>query len=162
MEARSETVLDVGAGTGTLVKMFEEEGRDATALCYAEAAKEYCEEKDIDVEMGDIRDIPFEDDSFDTVVSSLSTCTFPNPGRTLREMARVCRPDGRIRLLEHGLSAASPVARLQTWYAPTHYSHVGCRLDQDPVAVVRRAGLEVESVRTGYLGVLTAMVVQPE
>lgn len=109
----------------------------------------------------DAERLGFTDDSFDTVISSLSTCTFPDPAAALSEMARVCRPDGRIRLLEHGRSTASPVARLQAWYAPAHFEHVGCRIDQEPAGVVRRAGLEIESIRTGYLGVLTAMVVRP-
>jgi ubiquinone/menaquinone biosynthesis C-methylase UbiE len=48
--------------------------------------------------------LPFEDESFDTAVSSLSLCTFPDPVRALRQMARVCRADGRILLLDHGRS----------------------------------------------------------
>lgn len=44
--------------------------------------------------------LAFPDDSFDAVISSLSTCTFPEPVAALREMSRVCKPDGRIRFLD--------------------------------------------------------------
>jgi ubiquinone/menaquinone biosynthesis C-methylase UbiE len=156
-------VLDVACGTGTNYRYLPATsayvGADLSRAMLDRAAARLPDGTPL-LEM-DAEHLGFADDSFDAVVSSLSTCTFPNPGSALREMARVCRPDGRIRLLEHGRSTASPVARLQAWYAPTHYAHVGCRLDQEPVEVVRRAGLDVESVRTGYLGVLTAMVVRP-
>src|ERR1700682_6499521 len=52
----------------------------------------------------DAQHLAFRDGSFDTVVSTLGTCTFPDPVRALREMRRVCRPGGRILLLEHGRS----------------------------------------------------------
>jgi len=41
----------------------------------------------------DAQALEFPDDSFDTVVSSLSTCTFPDPVAALNEMARVCKPE---------------------------------------------------------------------
>ena len=46
--------------------------------------------------------LPLPDESFDAVVDTMSLCTFPNPMATLKELARVCRPSGRVLLLEHG------------------------------------------------------------
>ena len=51
---------------------------------------------DISFLLADAEALPFADQSFDTVVSSLSTCTFPNPVAVLHEMARVCKPAGRF------------------------------------------------------------------
>lgn len=156
-------VLDVACGTGTnyayLPGSCSYVGVDLSRAMLDRAATRLPEGTSL-VEMN-AECLGFADDSVDTVISSLSTCTFPDPDAALAEMARVCRPGGRIRLLEHGRSTAGPVARLQRWYAPTHYDHVGCRLVQEPVEVVRGAGLEVESVSTGVLGMLTAMVVRP-
>ena len=45
----------------------------------------------------DAQHLAFRDGSFDTVVSTLGTCTFPDPVEALREMRRVCRPGGRTR-----------------------------------------------------------------
>ena len=50
----------------------------------------------------DAQHLAFRDGSFDTVVSTLGTCTFPDPLEALREMRRVCRPSRHILLLEHG------------------------------------------------------------
>jgi ubiquinone/menaquinone biosynthesis C-methylase UbiE len=156
-------VLDVACGTGTnhryLPPTSTYVGADLSRAMLDRAASRLPDGTPL-AEMVAER-LGFSADSFDTVISSLSTCTFPDPGTALSEMARVCRPGGEIRLLEHGRSAVSTVAGLQAWYAPTHYAHVGCRLDQEPAAVVRQTGLEIETVRTGYLGMLTAMVVRP-
>jgi ubiquinone/menaquinone biosynthesis C-methylase UbiE len=63
--------------------------------------------------LADAETLPFSDYCFDTVVSSLSACTFPDPARAFREMARVCRTDGKILLLEHGRSDREWLGRWQ-------------------------------------------------
>ncbi len=50
----------------------------------------------------DTHSLGFADGTFDTVVDTLCLCTYIEPVRDLQEMARVCRPDGRVLLLEHG------------------------------------------------------------
>jgi len=69
----------------------------------------------------DAQDLDFPDDRFDTVVSSLSTCMFPEPDVALREMGRVCKPDGQVFLLEHGRSDFGPLARFQDRRADARY-----------------------------------------
>lgn len=78
------------------------------------------------VEM-DAQSLAFPDNQFETVISSLSTCTFPEPVDVLREMERVCEPGGQILLLEHGRSAVGPVARFQEWRSDAHYDSRGYR-----------------------------------
>ena len=109
----------------------------------------------------DASNLEFEDDDFDTVVSSLSTCTVPDAGGVLREMGRVCRPDGRILLLEHGRSSVAWLARFQDWSAEAHYEKHGCRWAQDPLEVVGEAGLPVRRHRTSLLGILTSIEARP-
>jgi ubiquinone/menaquinone biosynthesis C-methylase UbiE len=105
--------------------------------------------------------LPFPDDSFDSVVSALSTCTFPDPVAALREMARVCRPGGSIRLLEHGRSAVGPLAALQDRFADRHFESMGCRWNQRPAALVEAAGLRPRERWRSALGVLTGVVADP-
>jgi ubiquinone/menaquinone biosynthesis C-methylase UbiE len=110
---------------------------------------------------GDAGRLPVADDAVDTVVSSLSTCTFPDPVAALDEMARVCRPDGRVLLLEHGRSSVDAVARFQEWRAEAHYRKHACRWTQEPLAVVGDSELVVERSRTAWLGTLTAIEARP-
>jgi len=110
----------------------------------------------------DAANLEFDDDAFDTVISSLSTCTFPDPDAVLREMGRVCSPDGRILLLEHGRSDVEMLARFQDWRAEAHFEKHGCRWNQEPLEVVTGAGLPIRERRTSLLGILTAIEARPD
>lgn len=159
-------VLDVACGTGENFRYLPESteivGIDISEPLLERARSELDTlERDGTVTRMDAQDLQFEDDSFDTVISSLSTCTFPDPGAALREMARVCRPDGRILLLEHGRSDNRFVARYQEWRADAHYEKSGCRVTQEPLTVVRRAGLSVDEVETAQLGRITRIACDP-
>jgi ubiquinone/menaquinone biosynthesis C-methylase UbiE len=110
----------------------------------------------------DAQSLAFEDDTFDSVVSSLSTCTFPDPVAALNEMARVCAPGGRVLLLEHGRSSVGPVARFQDWRADAHYEKHSCRWNQDPLAIIEESALSVVDASTAVLGVITAIEAEPQ
>ena len=113
------------------------------------------------LEQMDAQALEFDDDSFDTVISSLSTCTFPDPVRAIEEMARVCKPTGRILLLEHGRSDFSPLARFQDWRADAHYVTAGCRWNQEPLELVLSVGLPVCEVSTPVFGIITLIEARP-
>ena len=109
----------------------------------------------------DAETLSFEDNSFDTVVSTLSTCTFPDPIAALQEMSRVCRPGGRILLLEHGRSSFRPLAFLQDKMAQSHYENAGCRWNQEPEQLIKTAGLDVVSSKRAAFGVFHTIQVVP-
>ncbi|NUC72170.1 class I SAM-dependent methyltransferase [Haloterrigena sp. SYSU A558-1] len=159
-------VLDVACGTGTNVEYLPDDvayvGVDICPEMLTRAADrfEYLTRGESLYEM-DAQDLAFDDDSFDTVVSSMSTCMFPDPVAALEEMARVCTPDGRILLLEHGRSSVGPIARLQDWRAEPRYEKTGCRWNQEPLAIVSRSELTVEESNTGLLGMVTTITARP-
>lgn len=109
----------------------------------------------------DAENLAFPDDSFDAVVSSLSTCTFPDPLAALAEMNRVCKPDGRVLLVEHGRSSVGPVARFQDWWADAHYERHACRWTQDPAALVADSDLDPVDVETALFGIVTTVSARP-
>ncbi len=72
--------------------------------------------------------LPFDDDSFDTVVATLVLCTIPDPERALSEVARVLKPDGRLLFIEHVRAETAGLARAQDllhgpWYFVGHGCH---------------------------------------
>lgn len=105
--------------------------------------------------------LDFPDSQFDTVISSLATCTFPDPIKALSEMARVCKPDGRILLVEHGRSRVKFIARLQDRYAHNQFSTHACRWNQDSLALVKASGLRVIAAQTRLFGILHAIEAAP-
>ena len=116
---------------------------------------------DVQFTLLDAENLPFRDDSFDTVLSTLSSCTFPAPIRAFQEMARVCKPDGRILLLEHGRSDKRLFAWMQDKRAPKHAEAFGCQWNREPVRLARQAGLEFVDYKTHFFGVFAVMEARP-
>jgi len=105
--------------------------------------------------------LPFPDESFDTVVSSLSTCTFPNPVAALEAMARVCRREGRVLLLEHGRSDHDRLGRCQDRHAEQFAKPLGCHWNREPLDNARKAGLRVRSTRRLFFGIVHEIEAAP-
>ncbi|MBX0297620.1 class I SAM-dependent methyltransferase [Haloarcula nitratireducens] len=159
-------VLDVACGTGRNFRYLEAAsevvGIDISEKMLAHARKELGRlEMDGTVQQMDAQTLDFPADSFDTVISSFSTCTFPDPIAALHEMERVCAPDGEILLLEHRRSDLRPLAWLQDWRAEAHYQKNGCRLNHDPLTTVEQAGLSIEHVSTAFCGLITTIDATP-
>src|SRR6056297_100846 len=159
-------VLDVACGTGTNFRYLPETvdlvGIDISPEMLANAADQLTELPiDGTLREMDAQQLEFDDDSFDAVISALSTCTFPDPVAALEEMDRVCKPEGTIRLVEHGRSDVRPIAKYQKWRADAHYATNGCRWTQEPREIVAEAGLEVRDTSTGLFGTITTFEILP-
>jgi ubiquinone/menaquinone biosynthesis C-methylase UbiE len=102
----------------------------------------------------DAEHLAFKDGSFDTVVSTLGTCTFLNPVEALREMRRVCRPGGTVLLLEHGRSNRAALAGWQDHHAHRWASHLGCWWNREPLDNLRKAGLQPRAAARECLGMV--------
>lgn len=159
-------VLDVACGMGTNVRYLPETveyvGIDISPAMIEKAEEQFDQlvRGETVFEM-DAQSLAFADDSFDTVISSLSTCTFPDPVVALDEMNRVCKPDGQILLLEHGRSSVGPIARFQDWRADAHFEKHRCRWNQDPLELVSASALSLRTASTGMLGIITAIRANP-
>ena len=159
-------VLDVACGTGTnfryLPDTVELVGIDVSPEMLANAAEQLTElSTDGSLREMDAQELEFADDSFDAVISALSTCTFPDPIAALREMDRVCKPEGTIRLVEHGRSDVRPIKKYQEWRDDAHYAKTGCRWTQDPRELVSEAGLAVQDTSTGFFDTITTFEISP-
>ena len=82
--------------------------------------------------------LPFDNGSFDFVVSTWTMCSITEVHRALGEVHRVLRPGGRLVFLEHGLSEDPGVRAWQRRLNPIEgLLGDGCRLDLDVEAIVR-------------------------
>lgn len=95
-------VLDVACGTGNAARPAARGGARVTGLDLAARlletgrARAQAEGLEIEWQEGDAENLPFEDGSFDRVLSTFGHMFAPRHQRTAREMARVCRPGGAI------------------------------------------------------------------
>jgi ubiquinone/menaquinone biosynthesis C-methylase UbiE len=119
-------VLEVAAGTGVNMGHYPA-GVDIVSVDLSPSMLARARSRGAPkVAVMDAGQLAFRDGSFDTVVSTLGTCTFPDPVEALREMRRVCRPGGRILLLEHGRSTRPGVAAWQDRRAARHAAYLDC------------------------------------
>jgi ubiquinone/menaquinone biosynthesis C-methylase UbiE len=109
----------------------------------------------------DGEELPIRTQAADTVLSSLTLCTFPRPTRALREMARICRREGQILLLEHGRSDRPWLGQWQDRRAAPHARTLGCHWNREPLELVREAGLRVDQARRWFLGIFHLIVARP-
>ncbi len=88
-------------------------------------------------------DLPFEDASFDTVVSTLVLCGVDDQPLVLRELRRVLRPGGRLIFLEHVRSDDPRVAKMQDRVNLVNRFVVCCDCNRPTLNRIRSAGFEV-------------------
>ena len=99
-----ENVLDVAAGNGNATLAAARRGCKVTSTDYVSTLLERGAERaraeglDVTFKVADAEALPFEDASFDAVVSTFGVMFAPDQARSASEMARVCRPGGRIGL----------------------------------------------------------------
>jgi ubiquinone/menaquinone biosynthesis C-methylase UbiE len=96
-------------------------------------------------------ELPFEDDSFDTVLATFVLCTIPDPARALAEFARVLKPGGRYLFLEHVHAGEGTVlGRFQDLVeGPHRYIAAGCHPNRRTERLLAESPLEVERLERG-------------
>ena len=144
-------VLEVGVGTGKNFPYYPE-AAEITAVDFSDKmlkhAKDRASKQKVKVRLQqmDVQNLQFEDDTFDTVVASFVFCSVPNPVRGLMEVERVCKPGGKVVLLEHVLSANRIVAWLMNLANPLVVRITGANINRRTVGNVSKSDLVVEQV----------------
>jgi ubiquinone/menaquinone biosynthesis C-methylase UbiE len=142
-EATGE-ILEIGFGTGLNLDRYPEHVRHLTALDPGEGmvriARGRIEKSriDVDLRVQAAEELPFQDGSFDCVVSTWTLCSVRDANRVVSEVNRVLKRGGKFLYVEHGLSEELGVQRWQRRLTPLQKRMAGgCRLDVDIEALVR-------------------------
>lgn len=151
-------VLEVGVGTGKNLPLYdpavtaELTAIDLSPGMLARAREKSCKVPLTLLEM-DAQHMSFPDASFDTVVATCVFCTVPDPVQGLREVRRVCKPGGRVLLLEHVRIDRPVIGTLMDLVDPLAAWIIGTHINRRTVENARLAGLHVERVEplSGHL-----------
>ena len=151
-------VLEIGLGTG-LNLPFYDTGRVSElvgvepSLTMHHLAMKRSRAAGIPVELVGIgaERLPLADHVFDTVVSTYTLCTIPDPVLALREVRRVLAPGGRLLFSEHGRAPDESVRKWQTRIQPVWGKFSGgCHLGRDIPAILKEAGFDAQ-VQSMYI-----------
>ncbi|MFI9450591.1 class I SAM-dependent methyltransferase [Amycolatopsis sp. NPDC052450] len=156
-------VLEVAVGTGLNLPLYPEgvtltgidlsDGMLAVARGRAERLGH-----PVTLRRADAHDLPFDADSFDTVVCTLGLCAIPDDGKALREMARILRPGGRLILLDHIASSSRAVRGLQWLAEKVTVPMAGEHFLRRPLDKIGGLGLAVEHRERFKLGLVERLV----
>jgi|SRR5579862_108411 len=145
----SGRVLEIGAGTGVNLELYGN-GLETLVMTEPDTAmlkrlqqKASEQAANAEVVQAPAEALPFEDGSFDTVVSTLVLCGVDDPSKALSEAHRVLRPNGRLLFLEHVRSDDPGFARFQDRMNWLNRLVVQCNCNRSTRASIEAAGFTV-------------------
>lgn len=158
IEAAQERVLEIGSGSGLNLELYKPGVREVLALepdpQLRVMAQRHARQASCPVTFlsASADQIPLDDKSVDTVVTTWTLCTIPDAERALREMRRVLKPAGRLLFVEHGLAPDKNIEWWQNKLTPL-WRHIsgGCHLNRKTDDLICAAGFRIEKLHTGYM-----------
>ena len=104
-----------------------------------------------DIQHGYGENIPFPDESFDTVVCTFTMCSVHDHSRSLAELRRILKPGGTFLFAEHGRSPDRGIARWQERIDPLWSKLTGnCHLSRPVTSAVEKAGFVATPIAQRY------------
>lgn len=112
--------------------------------------------------VGDVDTLTLPEQSFDTIVSTLSLCAYQNPESVLEKLNKWCKPGGQILLMEHGKSVSNRfVALLQNVIDPLYYRFIGCHHNRDIIGLIESSPLQIDKVEHYMIGMMHLIWCRP-
>lgn len=143
-----ERILEVGVGTGLALPMYPRHCRivgidlSEGMLSKAKERAEAHQLTHVELLRMDAGAMDFDDDSFDTVVAAYVVTAVPDYRKVVNEMIRVCRPGGRIIMLNHFSNGNKIIAAVEKVISPIT-KHLGWRTDLSLNTVLEGTTLHV-------------------
>ena len=150
-------VLEVGVGTGKNLPFYPP-GMEITAIDLTpgmlDRAKKRAIESglDVDLRIGDVQNLEFPNDTFDTVLATCVFCSVPDPVIGLEEVLRVTKPGGRGLFIEHVRSENLLLGALMDLVNPLVVRMMGPNINRRTVQNVQLAGLEISEIENLGMG----------
>ncbi|OGO30808.1 MAG: methyltransferase type 11 [Chloroflexi bacterium RBG_16_56_11] len=157
-KVEGKKILEVGVGTGKNITFYPG-NIEITAIDFSEKMLGRAREKAkrletrVDLQQMDVQDLRFDDNTFDTVVATFVFCSVPDPVKGLTEIMRVCKPGGKVLLLEHVLSANGILAFFMNLANPLVAGLMGPNINRKTVENVVKSGLTIEKVTDLSVGI---------
>jgi ubiquinone/menaquinone biosynthesis C-methylase UbiE len=156
LSALSGRVLEIGGGTGVNLPLYPPGVTELVTCEPEEPMARRLEGKlgaasvPVRVVRAPAESLPFEDASFDYAVSTLVLCTVGDQARSLSELRRVLKPDGKLVFLEHVRSDDPATSRWQDRIHPlwVRVGH-GCHCNRPTLDAIQSAGFTVSHVDHG-------------
>jgi phosphatidylethanolamine/phosphatidyl-N-methylethanolamine N-methyltransferase len=149
---QNDRILEVGVGTGINTSLYPSNchvtGIDLSASMLDKARERVSRQGLSNVRLleMDAANLTFADDGFDIVYAPYLVSVVPDPVQVVREMRRVCKPGGKIIILNHFRSANPILSRIERAISPFTV-HIGFKSDLDLPGFLAQADLQPVSIQ---------------
>jgi len=156
-------ILEVGVGTGSSLRDYPP-SEQIVAVDISKGMLRRAEEKlenyngKIELCLGDLRNLPFKDEIFDTVFSSWVFCSVADPVKGLIEVCRVLKKEGKLLMLEHVKSENRTLGYLMDRSNPLAARLGVGDINRDTLANLRESGFKIKEERNLAYDVVKAIV----
>jgi phosphatidylethanolamine/phosphatidyl-N-methylethanolamine N-methyltransferase len=148
---KNDRILEVGVGTGINIALYPKDchvtGIDLSTGMLDKARERVARQglRNVRLLEMDAARLTFADDAFDIVYAPYLVSVVPDPVQVVREMRRVCRPGGKIIILNHFRSANPVLSRIERAISPFTV-HIGFKSDLDLPGFLAQADLQPISI----------------
>jgi ubiquinone/menaquinone biosynthesis C-methylase UbiE len=152
-------VLEIGIGTGLNLPLYN--NKKVIRLTAIDPSEDTWKKCTIDIRklgfhfkfiIASAEELPFDDNSFDSVVVTYSLCTIPDAKKALEEMRRVLKPTGLLLFCEHGIAPEKRVQKVQDLLNPVWKKVAGgCNLNRNIPQMIEDSGFKNIKLETMYI-----------
>lgn len=159
-------VLEVGVGTGQNLPFYQGNcqvtGIDLSPGMLNKAQSKAKQAK-VSVKLleMDAQAMTFPENTFDSIIATCVFCSVPDPVKGLSEIRRVCKPSGKIILLEHVRSDSPVLGWLMDMLNPLSLYMVGSNINRDTVENVHKAGISIDYIKNVKGKIVKLIVATP-
>nr|WP_295974320.1 class I SAM-dependent methyltransferase [uncultured Bacillus sp.] len=165
----SGKVLEAGIGTGANLPYYPSQIHSLTGIDFSKGMLKHAEEKvstgnfpfPIELMEEDIQDLPFADNTFDSIVSTCVFCSVPDPLAGLKELQRICKPTGRIFMLEHVRSDNELVGIVMDILNPLTVRLWGANINRETIKMIELLGLKIETKSLFMGSIINSIELKP-
>jgi ubiquinone/menaquinone biosynthesis C-methylase UbiE len=164
MQQLEGKVLEVGVGTGKNIPYYPED-LDITAIDFSPKMLERARQKAASlgkkvnlVEM-DAQHMDFPDNQFDCVFTTCVFCSVPDPVKGLTEIRRVCKPGGKIIMVEHVRSEKAVLGVIMDLINPLVVNSYGANINRRTVENIEKADFTQVEVRNLFSDIVKEIII---
>lgn len=157
-------LLEVGVGTGKNISFYPPE-MEITAIDLTPGMLERARKRAhksglaIDLRIGDVQNLEFLDNTFDTVMATFVFCSVPNPVLGLKEVLRVTKPGGQALFIEHVRSETLLLGAMMDLVNPMVVRLMGPNINRRTAQNVQLSGLEIIEIKNLGMGDIFKLIV---
>lgn len=160
------TLLEAGVGTGKNIQYYPDDTEiyaiDFSKKMLQQARKKAKDNnKEINFLEMDIQNLDFLDNYFDIIVTSCVFCSVPDPVKGLKELRRVCKPDGKIIMLEHMRSKKEPLGKFMDTFNWVSLYTWGANINRETMENIEKANLTVIEVNNLLFDIVKEIILKP-